>query len=219
MSISLAAPVEAHDSTRSRSSEHLPVSWVTVAVFAVALAYADGFWVTSALRAIGATANNQGPFLHWLRDSTLMLPPIVLAVLAALELTRRWVAQGRREIVQLAGAALLIIVISSAVSIAQVAISSASDYKFQASQLSLTHTNHFSTPAAIPVPASVTKPGACVDLCAARHSSMVVHVRAVGYATLVLLVTNVVLVIWLLAVRGGRLWAPHPRRSADVRTR
>jgi hypothetical protein len=218
MSISLAAPIEAQGSTESRQRNRLAVSWVTVVVFTVALAYADGFWVTSALRAIGATANTQGPFLHWLRDSTMMLPPIVLAVLAALGLTRRWL-HGRREIVQLAGAALLVILVSSAVSIAELSITTAADYKYQVNQLTHPHTTHFSTPAAAPTPAAATPAGTCADLCAAKHSSLVVHVRAVGYGTLALLITNVVLVIWILAVRGGRLWAPRQDRTANARAR
>jgi hypothetical protein len=217
MSISVLAPIEAHRTTETGLRDRLPVSWVTVVVFAGALAYADGFWVTSALRAIGATANTQGPFLHWLRDSTMMLPAIVLAVLAALRLTQRWV-EGRREIVQLAAAALLVILVSSAVSIAELSISSAADYKFQANQLAHPHTTHFTTPAA-PTTVAVSAPGTCADLCAAKHSSMVVHVRAVGYGSVAMLITNVVLVLWVLALRGGLLWAPRQRRLANARAR
>ena len=36
------------------------------------------------------------------------------------------------------------------------------------------------------------------------------HVRAVGYASLVLLIANLVLVVWVLALRGGRLWGWRP---------
>jgi hypothetical protein len=186
-----------------QSRQRLQVSWVTVTVFAVALAYVDGFWATSVLRAIGATANNQEPFQRWLRDSTMMLPPLVLAVWAALLLTRRWIGHGRREIVQIATAAALILTICTAVSIAEVTATSAQDYGIQSSQLAHPHTGHFSTPAGATAP----KPGSCTGLCAAQHDVLVVHVRAVAYGSAALLVTNLLLILWLLGIRGGRLWA------------
>jgi hypothetical protein len=189
-----------------QSRQRLQVSWVTVTVFAVALAYGDGFWATSVLRAIGATANNQEPFQHWLRDSTMMLPPLALAVWAALLLTRRWIGHGRREIVQIATAAVLILTICTAVSIAEVTATSAQDYGIQSSQLAHPHTGHFSTPA-VPAGTTVSNPGSCTGLCAAKHDVLVVHVRAVAYGSAVMLITNLLLVVWLLAIRGGRLWA------------
>lgn len=50
-------------------------------------------------------------------------------------------------------------------------------------------------------------------MCAARHETFVVHVRATLYSSVVVLVTNLMLVVWVLAIRGGRLWAP--RRQAQ----
>jgi hypothetical protein len=188
-----------------RLRQRLHVSWVTVAVFAVALAYADGFWATSVLRAIGATASSQEPFQRWLRDSTMMVPPLVVAVLAALLLTRRLVGHGRREIVQLATAAALILAFCTVVSIAEVATTTAQDYSTQVGLLAHPHTNHFTTPA-LPATATVTNPGGCTLLCAAKHDALVVHVRAVEDGSVALLITNILLIVWLLAIRGGRLW-------------
>jgi hypothetical protein len=214
MNMSLVAPSVGDVADEKRPSHRLQISWVTVVVFAVALAYVDGFWTTSVLRAIGATASSQEPFQRWLRDSTMMLAPLAVAVFAALLLTRRLVRRGRRELVQLAVAAALILAFSTVVSIAEVATTTAQDYSTQTTLLAHPHTNHFTTPA-VPANATVANTSGCTLLCAAKHDVLVVHVRAVAYGSVALLVTNLLLVLWLLAIRGGRLWtrrvAPGPR--------
>lgn len=45
-----------------------------------------------------------------------------------------------------------------------------------------------------------------------------VHVRATLYASIVILVTNLVLVVWVLALRGGRLWAPRRQAQRAIET-
>ena len=55
-----------------------------------------------------------------------------------------------------------------------------------------------------------TNNATCVGLCSAQHATLLAHVRAVGYASLVLLISNLVLVLWVLALRGGRLWGWRP---------
>lgn len=194
----------------------LPVTWMTIAVFAIVISYVDGFWVTSLHGAVGAVSNSQSPFSRWLRDSTMMLPLFCLGVLAALALTHRWLGKKRGELVKLAAATLLIVVITSALSVAEVATTSATDYKIQASEIGQIHSNHVSTPAADPGTVVVSNPGACKGLCAARHATLMAHVRAVEYSSVVLLITNLVLVVWLLALRGGRLWARHGAPIARI---
>src|SRR5262249_17231259 len=55
------------------------------APFAVALAFGSGIWLTALHLAEGATERNEPPLLlHWLRDSTLALPLVLVAVLVAL---------------------------------------------------------------------------------------------------------------------------------------
>ena len=107
MSISMLAPLDVRASTERRTAHRLPVSWATVVVCAVVIAYVDGYWTTSLRGAVGAIEGSQRPFTRWLRDSTLMLPLFLLGVLAALALTRRWVGRSRRELVQLAVAGVL----------------------------------------------------------------------------------------------------------------
>ena len=207
MSISLLAPPDVHGSPAHRQTPRLSVNWATVIVCAVVIAYADGYWVTSLRGAVGAIEVNQRPFTRWLRDSTLMLPLVLMAVLATLTLTRRWLGRSRREIAQVGTAALLIIVISSAVSIAGVATTSAYDYNIQAANLGQIHSSHVTSVAVDPGAPKASSDVTSGALDAARHATLMAHVRAVGDASVVLLITNLVLVAWALALRGGRLWA------------
>ena len=52
----------------------------------------------------------------------------------------------------------------------------------------------------------------CTGLCSSKQQTLAVHVRAITLISVVLLVTNAMLVLWALALRGGRLWVR--RRSA-----
>jgi hypothetical protein len=189
------------NSTNGRlSAPRWGLSWVTVAVVAVAVTYVNGFWITSLEEAVGAIERTQHPLSTWMRDSTLMLPLMVLAVFAALRLTRRLVGPSRREIAQVATAALLMILFCSVVSIGEVAVNAAYNYHVQTGQqLAAVHAVH--------APVAVQGAGGgCIGLCAVQRATLMTHIRAVGYASVVLLITNVVLVLWSLALRGGRLW-------------
>ena len=95
--------------------------WATIAMFAVAICYADGFWVTSLQGAVGAIERSGPPFQRWLRDSTLMLPLFLMAVLAAVLTARRFVGQGHRGLVKFATTALLITLFTSGVAVAEMA--------------------------------------------------------------------------------------------------
>src|SRR6187551_2667857 len=65
------------------------VPWLTVVPLAVVLAYADGFWMITLRGAVGSIGRTGQPFVSWLRESTLLLPVFVLAVLGALALAAR----------------------------------------------------------------------------------------------------------------------------------
>ncbi len=194
----------------------LRLSWLTVAVFAVAFAYIDGFWVTSLQGAVGSLERSRPPFQRWLRDSTLMLPVYVGAVVVALLLTRRWVGRSRRSLARIGTATVLLVAICTAVGTAEVANSSAYDYRLQTRHLEaveeLNHAHSVGHPA---LTAADAESGACVGLCAAKRSTRDLHVRAVTRAGAVLLLTNVLLAGWLLALRGDRLW----KRSSVVAQR
>jgi hypothetical protein len=185
---------------------HLPVWWATIAAFAIVITYADGFWVTSMQGAVGAIERQQqSPVMRWLRDSTLMLPFFFLAVLAAVLIARRLVGQGHRGLVKFGTTALLITLLSSGVAAAQMTASSAYDYHLQTQHLVLEQ--HLHTPPGVAAAAPVAQPaGTCTGLCASERATLKVHVRAVLYGSLVMLFTNLVLVLWVLALRSNRLW-------------
>jgi len=191
----------------------LNLYWVTVAFFAVVIAYVDGFWLTSMQGAVGAIERNEPPLGRWLRDSTLMLPLFFLGVLAAVLLARRWLGQRRSRLLKVGATALLITVIGSAIGIAETAASSAYDYRLQSRDLATVHQFHQTiadtTPGAI-TPAD----GRCTGICAEKHLTLITHLKAVKLATGLLLVSNLVVVLWVLMWRGDRLWR-SPRADDD----
>jgi len=119
----------------------------------------------------------------------------------------------RRGVVKYATTALLIVVLTTGVAIAEVAASSAYDYHFQTSHLALEHQLMGHTHVAVePGTFTQTSTGACTSLCASVRDTYNTHVRAVLYSSVVMLITNLVLVLWVLALRGNRLWR---RRSTS----
>jgi hypothetical protein len=186
--------------------DRMQMWWITVAVFAIVIAFADGFWVTSLQGTVGAIERRESPFHRWLRDSALMVPLFFLAVLAALLMARR-VVGGRRGVVKFATTALLITVLGSGVAIAEMGASSAYDYHLQTSHLQTEQQLH-QTHLAVATSGTTTQPvsGACTGTCASERDTFNVHVRAVLYGSLAVLMTNLVLVIWVMALRSERLW-------------
>ena len=122
----------------------LPASWSAIGLFAVVLAYVDGFWMVTLQGAVGAIERSRGPFARWLRESTLLVPFFVAAVIVALLVGRRWFA-GRRPWVRQMSTVLVVVAATSTVAIAAVAASSAYDYQIQARHLGLLHTFHSAT--------------------------------------------------------------------------
>lgn len=187
----------------------LGVSWPTIALFAVVTSYVDGFWVASLQGAVGSFERSRPPFERWLRDSTLMLPLYTAAVLLAVLLARRWFGQSPRAITRGGTAAVLIVAACTLLGVAEVANSSAYDYRLQTQHLQLVdRVDDAHVAASEPSPTVQAAGGSCVGVCAAKESTLRVHVRAVGYASGLLLLTNLVVVGWLLAVGGDRLWEP-----------
>ena len=81
--------VDSGSRTQSTLGGRLAVPWSTVLPSAILMAYADGFWMMTLRGAIGAIERTQEPFTGWWRESTLVLPLYVLAVLGALLLAMR----------------------------------------------------------------------------------------------------------------------------------
>jgi hypothetical protein len=192
----VAARSAGEQSAAARSA----VPWLTVIPLALVMAYADGFWVVSLRGAVGAIERSQTPFESWLRESTLLVPAFAFAVLAALTLTLRWFAPtlSRTKTRLLAG--LMIVAAGTLTGVVELAASAAYDYHLQAQQLSERHAM-----------------ASCAEACRAQqlHDTLALDVRAVFYGIGILLVTNLVLVAWVVALRGGRLdlTATHPRMT------
>lgn len=167
------------------------VPWLTVVSLSVVMAYADGFWMMSLRGAVGAIERTEEPFAGWLRESTLVLPVFVFAVLGALALALHLFGPVLRRSGTIL-TALLIVAAGTAVGVALITVSAAYDYQLQSSQLqligSMSHT---------------CAEGDCLAL--QEQASLGLQVRAVGYGSGILLVTNLVLVGWVVAIRGGRL--------------
>jgi len=180
----------------------LVVPWLTVLPLAVVLAYADGFWMVTLRGAVGAIERTQQPFDGWWRESTVVLPLYVLAVLGALTLAKRWFGPVLRTTRTVLMTALLVALAGTIVGIAELVISSMFDYSLQSAQLAMMDQMH----------------GICVDSCLpqAEQSTMAALTRAVLYVGAFLLVTNVLLVGWVVAMRGGRLRVTRPQ--ADTGT-
>jgi hypothetical protein len=211
-----------HETTQPSTDKRrgLPVWWVTIAAFAIVIAYADGLIVTSLQGAVGAIERRQPLFERWLRDSTLMLPLFFLAVLAAMLLARRWVGHGHRGLVKLGTTALLIVVLTSGVAVAEMSVNAAYDYHLQTQHLVLVHQSmNMSTPIAAGQPGSVTQAGTASRdaLRSSERDTLNVHLKAIRLGSLALLTSNLVLVLWVLALRSDRLWR-RPESAPMVTT-
>ena len=180
------------------------VPWATVLPLAVVMAYSDGFWMTSLRLAAGAIERTQGPFASWLRESTLILPLFVFAVLGAVTLALRWFGPVLLTWRTGLATALLVVAAGTVVGIAELAASSAYDYRLQANQLQLM---------------DAMRPANAANLLTLQqHATLGLQVRAVFYGSVILLVTNLVLVGWVVALRGGRLHVSAPQRTPVLAT-
>ena len=188
------------DVERSGSIPGRPaVPWLTVVSLSVVMAYADGFWMMSLRGAVGAIERTDEPFASWLRESTLVLPVFVFAVLGALTLALRLFGPELRKSSTVL-TALLIVAAGTVVGMALITVSSAYDYQLQSGQLQL-----------IDSMSHTCAEGNCLAL--QQQASLGLQVQAVGYGIGILLVTNLVLVGWVVAIRGGRLDVSRTRRQ------
>jgi hypothetical protein len=173
------------------------VPWLTVVPLAVVLAYADGFWMIALRGSVGSIERTQEPFASWLRESTLTLPIFILAVLAALALAG-WLKPLMPGWRRLVATALLVVAAGTVVGVAELTVSSAYDYRLQSAQLK--------EKAALGSTGSTGSMGSMGGTSAEQqHASAGLQMRAVGYGSGILLVTNLALVGWVVAMRGGRL--------------
>jgi hypothetical protein len=165
------------------------VPWLTVVPLAIVMAYADGFWMTSLRGAAGSIERTQEPFAAWLRESTLSVPFFVLAVIAALTFAAHRFGPVVSRPRTVLATALLVVAAGTMVGIYEVASSSAYDYSLQSSQAQMM--------------ASMDTSGAGGSSTQQQQASLALQVHAVGYGSGILLVTNLIVVGWVIAIRGG----------------
>ena len=178
------------------------VPWFTVVSLAVVLAFADGFWVISVRGAVGAIERTGEPFATWLRESAVMTPLYVVGVLAALTVAKRRfgpVLRGARAVV---ASAWLVTLAASLVGAAHLFVSAAVDFRLQSGLIE--HMGSMST--------------TCGVDCIARlqSDSFWLQAHAVGYGAGLVLLTNVLVVGWMVAMRGGRLRVTSPRTRSSA---
>jgi hypothetical protein len=210
MSTGIAAPVVGGRADTDR--QVVGVSWLTVLPLAVVLAFADGFWVASLRGAVGAIERTQTPFVSWVRESALTVPLFTLAVLGALTLTLHLFGASAHRPRQVLVAGLLVTAAATVAGVAVLAASSLYDYRLQVEQGHAMSTTH----------------QICTGACLTAHdtASFWLQARSVGWGSLLLLGTNLVLVAWAVAFLGGRLRTGTPRpagalgasRAGELRT-
>jgi hypothetical protein len=177
------------------------VPWLTVIPLAAMMAYADGFWMVSLRGAVGAIERTQEPFASWLRESTVLLPVFVVAVIAAVTLALRWfgpVLAGKKAFLT---TALLIAAAGTLAGTAALAASEAWDYALQHDLMGTLH--H----------ASSVQSADQLD-----QASLGLQLAAFGYGAGLLLVTNIVVTGWTVAIRGGRLDVSRQQKATPERT-
>lgn len=196
MTTRIAAPRAGTSSTATAA--HQAVPWPTVLALAVALAYSDGFWTTSLREAVGSIERTSAPFESWVRESTTLVPVFALAVLGAMVLARRRFGPELRGRTLLAGA-LLVVAAGTLAGVAELAVSSFYDYRLQVA--------HLQTMGSMG--------GRCVGACleGAHDATLALQVKSVAYGSGILLISNLVVVGWVLALLGGRLRLERPARA------
>ena len=175
------------------------VAWGTVLPLAAVMAFADGFWTTSLRGAVGAIERSQSPFTNWWHQSAVVLPIYILGVLGAFALAQHWFGPVLPRYRSVAATAVLVIAAGTVIGIAQIAANSAYDYHLQSNQLKMMDSMH----------------GICAGSCLAQaqHATLVVHIHAVIYVSRWILITNLILIAWMVAMLGGRLNVSALRRS------
>ena len=187
----LSPPVPDTVRASLRPAGRTAIPWATVLTFATVLATADWFWVVALRGAVGATERTRGPFLSWLEGSVLLIPLFAFAVLGALALAYRWFGPVLRRKRTVLATSLMVAVTGTLAGVGTLLASGAYDLRLQLAML-----NHM-----LPMGTQCTE--SCQQL--TRDATFALQVKALGIGSLILLITNVVLVLWVLAMRGGRL--------------
>jgi len=121
----------------------------------------------------------------------LLIPLFALGVLGALALAYRWFGPVLRRPRTVIATSLLVVAACTLAGAGALILSGAYDLRLQLGQL-----NHMPTMGV-----------QCLDSClqAQRDATIVLQLKALGAGSVILLVTNLLLVVWMVALRGGHL--------------
>ena len=200
------------------SLQGLGASWWSVGLFAVVLAFANGFIVTSMQWTIGAIERLKPPFQQWMFNAVVMIPVYAIAIIGALYLARRMAGEGSGRAKKLWIGVGAVIVAGTLVAMANMALSSLYDYTLQTTHIDLSqHLRHplYRVDGTTPV---LIGSATCDATCQAINATRDAHVRGFFLATKLFLVIDVVAVLWTLALRGGVIWVPRRGRRTAAAT-
>lgn len=184
----------------------LDASWWTIGLFATVLAFGNGFLLASVQHTVGAIERLAPPFDRFLVDSLGLLPVYVVAIVAALLLSRRLVGEERRPAARLWSAVGAVILAAVAVGIVATVISSVYDFVLQVRHLNASsHVRHaqYRLDGTTPVLIGDASCDATCKMIALTRDS---HFRAFWFSLRTLLLMDTVIVLWVLAMRGGVVW-------------
>ena len=121
----------------------------------------------------------------------MLMPLFAFAVLGALALAYRWFGPVLRRPRTVVATSLLVVATCTLAGAGALILSGSYDLRLQLGQL-----EH--------MPSMGVQ---CVDSClqAQKNATLALQLKALGAGTVILLVTNLVLVVWMVAIRGGRL--------------
>jgi hypothetical protein len=187
------------------------IPWLTVGLLAATMACADAFLMQALQGATGSIERSQQPFDSWLRHSAMLLPLFVLAVLGVLKLAHRRYGPSLREPRPVLTAAALTAAAGTLIGIGAITANAAYNYHLQSDQLKLAHNVH-STAITGETSHDHATLGGCSGACLQQHQTLDAHVKGVKLTSGLLLATNVVLVGWVVALRGGQLDGAVRRR-------
>ncbi|HEX5407052.1 MAG TPA: hypothetical protein VFX16_32655 [Pseudonocardiaceae bacterium] len=198
-----------------------PARWSTVLLLSIVLAYADGFVITSLTGAVGAIQRTSGLFGSWLIQSAILVPFFVAAMLLILKRIRRKNGLVLGTAKKVMTAALLLSLAGTVVGVIGVSASSAYDYYLQANELDVDGPLHNHTTVTIPgAAAAASDPhaahGACDEICIEKRQTLVDDLRGIGLSGPIMLVSNAILVGWLVMLLGGQLSPSMSRRKATA---
>jgi hypothetical protein len=199
-----------------------PTRWSTVLLLSVVLAFADGFVMTSLTGAVGFIQRSQDLFASWVIQSAIILPFFVVALLLVLRRIRRRQGSVLTSAKKIWASALLLAVAGTVVGVLAVSASSAYDYYLQANELDVAGPLHNHSTVTIPTTGAAADPhaahGVCDETCSDKRQTLVTDLKGIGLSGPVMLVMNVILVGWLLALLGGELSPSASRRAAAAAT-